>query len=196
MIVTAEEVNRSFRGTLELLHNRVEGLRAFDMSERGFWHSFEAILLTLPAFIVSLALERLRLGFRLAESSLFDSVWIDLVVGLGHVASFIALPVAMIWLSRALGLTSRYVPFVIVMNWISVAGMLVMSMPALLLLIGWAPPPLAGLFTLAFFVIVVRAQWFATKMTLGVPNILALAIVSLGLVLNLLIGASTRALLA
>jgi hypothetical protein len=196
MIVTAEEVNRSFRGTLELLHNRVEGLRAFDMSERGFWHSFEAILLTLPAFIVSLALERLRLGFRLAESSLFDSVWIDLVVGLGHVASFIALPVAMIWLSRALGLTSRYVPFVIVMNWISVAGMLVMSMPALLLLIGWAPPPLAGLFTLAFFVIVVRAQWFATKMTLGVPNILALAIVSLGLVLNLLIGVAMRALLA
>ena len=70
------------------------------MSERGFWHSFEAILLTLPAYIVSLALERLRLGFRLAEGSLFDDLWIDLVVGLGHVASFIALPVAMIWLSR------------------------------------------------------------------------------------------------
>jgi hypothetical protein len=195
MIVTAAEVNRSFKGTLELLHNRVEGLQAFDMSERGFWHSFEAILLTIPAYVVSLALERVRFGVRLPDNALFGSIWFDLMIALGHVTSFIALPIAMIWLSRALGLTSKYVPFVIVMNWISVAGMLIMSVPALLLLIGWAPPTLAGLFTLAFFVIVFRAQWFAAKVTLGVPSMLALAIVSLGLVLNVFIAAAVRSVL-
>ena len=62
MIVTAEEVNRSLRGTLDLLNRRVEGLRAFDMSERGFWRSFAALWLTLPAYVVTLAFERLRLG--------------------------------------------------------------------------------------------------------------------------------------
>ena len=62
MIVTADEVNRSFRGTLDLLNSRAEGLQSFDMSERGFWHSFAAIWLTLPAYVVSLAFERLRLG--------------------------------------------------------------------------------------------------------------------------------------
>jgi hypothetical protein len=101
----------------------------------------------------------------------------------------------MIWLARALGATARYVPFVIVTNWITVAGMLIMSVPTLLFLIGWAPPTLAALFTLAFFFIVFRAQWFATKVTLGVPNVLALAIVSLGLVLNIFIGAVTRGML-
>ena len=40
------------------------------MSERGFWHSFAAILLTLPAYVVSLALERARFGVRFpAEGS-------------------------------------------------------------------------------------------------------------------------------
>ena len=33
---------------MELLNRRAEGLRAFDMSERGFWRSFAAIWLTLP----------------------------------------------------------------------------------------------------------------------------------------------------
>ena len=63
MIVTADEVHRSFRGTVDLLHNRAEGLQAFDMSEEGFWHSFAAIFLTIPAYVVSLAVERFRFRF-------------------------------------------------------------------------------------------------------------------------------------
>ena len=100
MIVTADEVNRSFRGTLDLLNSRAEGLKSFDMSERGFWRSFTAIWLTLPAYVVSLAFERLRLGLLQPDRSLLDNVWVDLVVALGHVAGFVALPVAMIWIAR------------------------------------------------------------------------------------------------
>ena len=102
------------------------------------------------------------------ERALLGNLWIDLVVALGHVASFVALPVAMIFVARGFRLTTRYVPFVIVTNWISVVGLLVLSVPAMLLLSGWATPALAGLFTLAFAVIVLRVQWFATKATLGV----------------------------
>lgn len=196
MIVTADEVNRSFKGTIDLLYSRVEGLKAFDMSERGFWRSFAAIWLTLPAYIVSLAFERLRLGLLQPDRSLLDSVWIDLVVGLGHVAGFVALPVAMIWVARAFRLTDRYVPFVIVTNWITVIGLLVLSVPAMLLLLGWATPALASLFSLAFSIIILRMQWFATKATLGVSGLAAFAVVLLGLVLNSLVGTAVRSLLA
>jgi len=196
MIVTADEVNRSFKGTIDLLNSRVEGLKAFDMSERGFWRSFAAIWLTLPAYIVSLAFERLRLGLIQPDRTLLDSLWIDVVVALGHVAGFIALPVAMIWVARAFRLTDRYVPFVIVTNWITVAGLLVLSLPAMLLLLGWATPALASLFALAFSIIVLRLQWFATKATLRVPGLVAFAIVLLGLVLNSLVGTAMRGLLA
>jgi hypothetical protein len=195
MIVTADEVNRSFRGAVDLLNSRVEGLKAFDMSEHGFWRSFAAILLTLPAYVVSIAFERLRLGLIQPDRTLLDSLWIDLVVALGHVAGFIALPVAMIWIVRAFRLTDRYVPFVIVTNWITVLGLLVLSVPAMLLLLGWATPALASLFGLAFSIIVLRLQWFAAKATLGVPGLAAFAIVLLGLVLNSFVGTIMRGLL-
>ncbi len=195
MIVTADEVNRSFRGTLDLLHSRAEGLKSFDMSERGFWRSFAAIWLTLPAYVVSLAFERLRLGLLQPDGSLVDSVWIDLVVALGHVASFVALPLAMIWIARGFNLTKAYVPFVIVTNWITVIGLLVLSVPAMLLLLGWATPALASLFSLAFAIIIVRMQWFATKATLGVSSLPAFGIVLLGIVLNSCVGSIIRGLL-
>ncbi len=195
MIVTADEVNRSFRGAVDLLNSRVEGLKAFDMSEYGFWRSFAAILLTLPAYVVSIAFERLRLGLIQPDRTLLDSLWIDLVVALGHVAGFIALPVAMIWIVRAFRLTDRYVPFVIVTNWITVLGLLVLSVPAMLLLLGWATPALASLFGLSFSIIVLRLQWFATKATLGIPGLAAFAVVLLGLVLNSFVGTIMRGLL-
>jgi len=195
MIVTADEVNRSFRGTLDLLNSRTEGLKAFDMSERGFWRSFMAIWLTLPAYIVSLAFERLRLGLLQPDRSLLDNLWIDLVVALGHAAGFVALPLAMIWIARWFRLEKAYVPFVIVTNWISVIGMLVLSVPAMLMLLGWAPPGLASLFSLAFAVIIVRLQWFATKSTLGLSSLPALGIVVLGIVLNSFVGVAMRGLL-
>jgi hypothetical protein len=195
MIVTADEVNRSFKGTLDLLHSRAEGLKSFDMSERGFWRSFTAIWLTLPAYIVSLAFERLRLGLLQPDRSLLDNVWIDLVVALGHVASFMVLPLAMIWVARRFNLTKAYVPFVIVTNWITAMGLLVLSVPAMLLLLGWATPSLASVFSLAFAVIIVRMQWFATKATLGLSNLPAIGIVLLGIMLNSCVGSITRSLL-
>lgn len=195
MIVTADEVNRSFRGTLDLLNSRAEGLDSFDMSERGFWRSFSALWLTLPAYVVSLAFERLRLGL-VPERGLLENPWVDLVVAAGHVAGFLALPVAMALIAPRLGLGHRYVPFVIVTNWIAAAGLLVLSVPAMLVLLGWAPPALASLFSLAFAAIVMRLQWFATKATLGLRGFGAFAVVLLGLALDGLVGGAMRGLLA
>ena len=183
MIVTADEVGRSLKGAVDLLNRRVEGLNAFDMSEQGFWRSFAAIWLTLPAYVVSLAFERLRLGLA-PDGNLLDHAGLDLMVAAGHVASFVALPLVMVVIARRLNLTGAYVPFVIVTNWINVGGLLVLSVPATLLLLGWATPALASAFTLAFAVVILRLQWFATKVTLGVSGSLAAAVVGLGILLN------------
>ncbi len=183
MIVTAEEVHRSFRGAMELLNRRVEGLQSFDLSETGFWHSFAAIFLTLPAYVVSLAVERLRLDIPPSDG-VFDNLGLDLSVAVAHVAVFAALPLAMIVVTRRTAYAAAYAPFVIVTNWINVGGLLLLSLPATLLLLGMATPALASAFTLAFAVVVLRLQWFATKVTLGVSGFIAAAIVALGLLLN------------
>ena len=87
-----------------------------------------------------------------------------------------------------LGITQRLVPFVIVTNWITVLGLTLLSVPAILLLIGWATPALSAFFTLAFAVIVLRLTWFATKVTLGVSGAFAFGVVVLEVCLNLGIG--------
>jgi hypothetical protein len=187
MLVTADEVVRSLRGTMRLLNRRMDGLNAFDMSERGFWHSFAAIWLTLPAFIVALALERQRLGRLGSGSPLLEIDWLTFVVAFGHVATFLALPLGMIAVTRRLGLGERYVPFVVVTNWILALALTALSLPAALLLLGWARPSHAVLFTLAFGVVIFRLQWFATKATLGVSGSLAAVIVLYGVALDLAI---------
>jgi hypothetical protein len=196
MIVTADEVTRSLRGAAALLNRRAEGLKAFDFTETGFWHSFGAIVLTIPAYVVTLALERRRLGLAMPARSLLDDHDLAALVALAHVTAFLALPLAMIWIVRRLDLHGRYVPFVIVTNWIAVVGLMVLSVPGTLLLIGWATPGLAVLFTVGFAAIVIRLQWFATKVTLAVSNGLAAAIVTLGVGLDLAIGAALRMLAA
>lgn len=192
-MVTADDVRRSLRGTAALLNRRVEGLGSFDISFEGFWHSFAAFGLTLPAFIVTLAMERQRLGIGL--EGLFDDTRVTAVIGLAQIADFVALPLAMIPLARLLGLGQRYAAFVIVANWISVFGLLFLSIPGLLLVIGWETVPLTSLFLLAFGVIVLQLQWFSAKVTLHVGGGLAAAIVLLGFVLDLMIGSVMRALL-
>jgi hypothetical protein len=129
------------------------------------------------------------------DRGLLDNAWVDLVVALGHLANFIALPIAMIWVTRRFRLTQRYAAFVIVTNWITVLGLLALSVPAMLVLLGWAPPPLASMFSLAFAIIILRLQWFASKATLGVGGFPATGIVLLGIVLNSFIGTAVRSLL-
>lgn len=181
------------RGTAALLDRRIEGLQSFDMTERGFWHSFGAIWLSLPAFVVSLSFERYRLGLPEQGASLLDANWLTFVVGAGYVGSFLALPLAMVGIVRCLGLGQRYVPFVVVTNWALAFALTIISVPAALLVLGWATPKLAVLYTIAAAVIIARLQWFATKASLGVSGWLAAAIAVLALGLDMLIAGTVDA---
>ncbi len=194
MIVTAEDVSRSLRGTVALLNRRMEGVRAFDMSEAGFWRSFGAIWLTLPAFVVMVALERRRLGLAQDGGPLLEASGLTALVALGHLAVFLAMPLAMIGIARRLGLTARYVPFVIVTNWIMAVEILVLAVPGSLLLVGWATPGLAGFFAACFLVVLLRVHWFAAKATLGVSGSVAAGITVLGIGLTLTIAGAVDAL--
>ena len=185
MLVTADEVGRSLRGTVDLLNQRAEGLRAFDFDARGFRRSFTAIGLTLPAYVVALSLEQRRISA--AGIDPWSDPFLLVVVGLAHVAAFLSLPLAVLFAARGLGVEARTTPFVIVTNWIGVVGVTVLSGPTILLLLGWATPGLAALFTVAGAVILLRMQYFATRLTLGVSGRVALAVVALDLALDIAI---------
>jgi hypothetical protein len=176
MIVTADDVGRFLRGAAHLLHRRREGIAAFDVTEAGFWRSFGAIWLTLPAYVVTLGLERSRLQAPPGTSLVADPGAAALL-GLAHVGAFLLLPLLMIPVCRRLGLGAAYVPYIVVTNWLSALAALVLAVPGLLVLVGWAPPGLGTIFFAAFGIVLVHMQWFATKASLGVTGGLAAALV-------------------
>jgi hypothetical protein len=193
-MVTADDCSRSFRGTTAFLSRRAEGLAAFELTEAGFWKSFWALGLTLPAYIVAVALERNRLG--LADGILFGDAGLAVRVAIAHIGGFLAMPVVMIFVARSFGLGRGYVPFVIVTNWIGVFGMLVLAMPGLLFLTGFETASLTGLFTLGFLAIFLHLNWFATRITLEVGPFAAALVTALGFVLDLGIGTLVGAIAA
>lgn len=193
-MLTCDEVVRSLKGTYALLERRAEGVGLFDVSERGFWRSFAAVLLTLPALVVSLAVERSRSGLLEPGRSLLDEPGLVASTIAVHLGPFVLLPIVMIGVARRLGVTAAYVPFVVVTNWIVALGLTILSVPGLLELVGWAPRGLAILYTLGFSVIVLHLHWFATKATLGVSNGVAAAIAAACLAAPLFLASAVGAL--
>jgi hypothetical protein len=188
-MVSADECGRSLRGMAALLNRKEEGVAAFDTSEAGFWRSFAAIGLTLPAYIVALGLERHRLGLDITGAALFADPSLAFRVAVAQVASFVAMPLAMIAVARRFGLGAGYVPYVVVSNWVGVFGSFMLSLPGLLFLMGFETAPLTGLFTLAFAAILLHLNWFTAKVTLGIGAGAAAAITALSLGLDLAIEA-------
>jgi hypothetical protein len=70
-----------------LIQREADGLRDFDISIEGFWHSFAAIVLTTPAFIALLAERRLASGL---GPGLFDDPGLALGEGFAYLAAWFA----------------------------------------------------------------------------------------------------------
>ena len=192
-MVTADEFSRSLRGAAAFLNRESDALARFDTSGPAFWRSFQAVALTAPCCVIELACLRHDVGMPEGQV-LFGHSGLVILAALGHLAAFAALPVAMALLARRLGLATRYVPFVVVTNWIAVFASYLLAVPGALLLLGLETPALARLFAVAFAAIVLFVQWHAARVTLGLDRITAAAVTGLGVCLTTVVGTLTQSL--
>lgn len=107
---------RSIRGAWLALLGRERGLAMLDISERGFWRSFWAIAVALPA----LFLAWLSYGRELCvlipvsvETIVLKSAIVDILAWLSPFAVFAAL-------AKLLKISHRFVHYVVATNWSSV----------------------------------------------------------------------------
>ncbi|MDB5595343.1 MAG: hypothetical protein JWM36_2304 [Hyphomicrobiales bacterium] len=175
MILAADEIARSLNGSWDLLNRRAQGLKQFEIGEASFWRSFGAPLLAAPAFVVSLAADRVHAGL-FEPGSLFDNASVVARAGFDFAALWLTLPLLGIALANSLHLRAGLVPFIIVCNWSCVLAAAILSVPALMLAIGWATAALATLYSVAAIVIIMQMRWFSAKITLGVTSGVALVL--------------------
>ena len=177
MRLAAEDVARSLKGSWRLLRQESEAIAELDLSRDGFWRSFLAFALMLPATIAILAALRLALGLS-NQSGLFSHPELVAAVVTAQVTSVLAIPALLIAIAPHLARTPRFTGFVIAWNWAGVVSASLMAVPAAVFAIGWSYPQLAGLQSLAFLAIVLRLRHGVAKAAFGAHSGLAMPIVT------------------
>jgi hypothetical protein len=186
---SGDEIQHYLTGAWRLLMGKPDGVRLLDVSADGFWNSFFAIIVALPALLVGwvgIANEfgepggdfggRLSIVLRLAVIDL--TAWVVPLLGLGLVA-------------RHAGFADRYVHFVVASNWASVVLVWLMLPLAILNVFVPGPSQLTDALSLVVFLAALVLTWRLTNAVLGKGAAIATAVfvavlfVSLFLILSL-----------
>lgn len=162
-----------------LAHFDAAGMEHFDISESGFWRSFQAAIIGLPFFLIISVLEKhLRV---LAWDIVSPGQPIDLhnyylLQILDYIAIWPTFALAMIPLCRLFRVDDHYAPLIISYNWARIFSIAVLIPPYLMLVIGGFAMAVGGILTFVASVFVLGYQWFVIKTAIGGAKLPALAI--------------------
>jgi hypothetical protein len=161
----SEQIHIHLIGAWRMMLGRADGLRMLDLSADGFWTSFFAIVVALPALFagwVSIANEmavldpdgagRLSIILRLAAVDL--SSWILPLVALALLASHARIG-------------DRFVPYVVASNWATAIMAWIMLPPSILRSFVSDSADLSALLSLALFVLTLVFSWRLTNIAIG-----------------------------
>lgn len=159
-----EDILRHLAGSWRMMNGKADGLLAFEISADGFWNSFFAIVIALPALLVGwlaiaddLGQEPAIFGDRL--SILVRLAFIDLAAWLLPLAGFAAA-------AGPAGIADRFVHYVIASNWGS--GLIAwISVPVSLLQLMTESSDFTMLVSVSFFLLTLVFFWRLTNAALA-----------------------------
>jgi hypothetical protein len=163
-MLSANETQAALTGAWRLMVGKADGLRLLDLSADGFWNSFFAIVIALPAMIVSwvgianeigdpdLLAGRFGMVMRLAAVDI--GTWVLPLVGLALIGPRV-------------GVGGRFVHYVVASNWASAIVAWLMLPAALVRLFTPAGNQIASLLSLLLFVASIVLTWRMTNLAIG-----------------------------
>jgi len=171
---SAEEIQQYLTGAWRMMIGKADGLKLLDLSADGFWNSFLAIPIALPALIVGWVGIANELGENPADfggrlSILIRLAIVDFSAWVVPLAAFAAV------VSRV-GLRDRFVHYVVASNWSSALIVWLMLPPALLRLVVPATADFAGVLSLALFAVSMVMTWRLTNVAIGKNASIATAV--------------------
>ncbi|CTQ52420.1 hypothetical protein LP7551_00937 [Roseibium album] len=187
-MISLNEIRAALDGSWLLLRNRPEGMEYFDQSIQGFWRSFSVIFLLIPVFLVSgLAEKEFYFYENLYHPATFpsDAYWTAQLLGLG--IDWFALPLILAVLAVPIGISNRYVPFIVARNWTSLLASIPYLITYLLFLLGLVPSGIAVLLSFTSLVVVLWYRFLVARIALQAATSLAVGVVVLDILLTLVI---------
>ncbi|MDN5927877.1 MAG: transporter [Hyphomicrobiales bacterium] len=162
---SADEIHQYLHGAWRMMLGKADGLKELDLSVDGFWNSFFAIVVALPALVVNwvtiadsygeLAInfnDRFAIFIRLAVIDL--AAWLVPLAGLAAIAPTVRL-------------ADRFVHYVVASNWTTAIIAWLMVPPAALLLVMPDETDLAWFLSMVIFIASQIFVWRMTKVAIG-----------------------------
>ncbi|MCX2724120.1 hypothetical protein [Roseibium salinum] len=187
-MISLDEIRAALDGSWLLLRNRPEGMTFFDQSIQGFWRSFTVVVLLVPVLLVSgLAEKQFFFAENLFPPDAFpdQAYWTAQFIGLGM--DWIALPVLLALVAVPIGISHRYVPFIVARNWTSLLASVPYMITYLLFLLGIISSGIAVLLSFSCLLVVLWYRFLVARIALQAPISLAIGVVVLDIVLTLVI---------
>ena len=177
-------------GVLRFLLQRGEWRDCLDISDRGFWLSFTALIWAAPIQIWVLMSEPgILSSIAEAQEQTFVAPDTGIYVATGmarYILSWCLFPVVMFYLVRLLEASEHYVPYIIVSNWASLLLSIGLLIPQTFLVnIGIIGPGLWLLLEFALFGFQIWLLWFIARDVLKIASSQAAAVVVVDLILVL-----------
>lgn len=178
-----EEARQSVRGSIRVLRFDPDALDAFNLTREGFWRSFYAAVILLPAYVAYL------LALPIPQQVGAGRFW--LIEAINYPLIWTLWPLISFYICRGAGLLEKYTTYITVHNW---AQIFLLGGQLLVVLLATALDPAGpggGLIAVTWIAVLV-AETLIVRFTLGVPWPQAIMIEALAFVVALLLGTAKQ----
>ena len=183
MIPATWEISAALTGAWRLLFLDKRGLQYFDASEDGFWKSFFAAALVLPAFLILKWIELSSLPVTAGP------IRIVLVQSSAYVIGWVAFPLVAFYLCEVIGKGANYIRYIVAYNWFQVI-LVALTLPIILVIIsGVLPAQGAQLIDWIRIFAILSYLWFLALIGMEAGGWVA----TLAVVIDLVVGELVRA---
>jgi hypothetical protein len=117
------EIRHYFEGAWRLARGDVGGMAHFDFSAEGFWRSFWAVVIVAPGYAVLVADQHMRRG---EPVPFWPTVTAE---SLSYLLGWTIFPVVALFLTRFFGMSRRYVPMIVALNWSALVQLAIFLVP-------------------------------------------------------------------
>ena len=171
---STDDIYRQLTGVWQMMTGKPDGIRLLDLSADGFWNSFFAIVVAVPALIVGWVTIANDLGqypdmFGSKLSILLRLAAVDLAAWIVPLAAFV-------FAAPLLGIGDRIVHFIVSSNWGTALLVWVTLPPALLRLFMHDGGDFVTLLSLALFGLSLVLTWRLTNAALNTGAAVATAV--------------------
>ena len=161
----AAEIQRYLTGSWRMMMGRPDGIKLLDISADGFWNSFFAIAIALPALLAGWV----SIANTITPSHAFVGSRLSIMLRLATVdiGAWVLPLVALAVAARPAGLADRFAHYVISSNWGTALIVWMMLPPTLLRLFYPDAAEIASAVSVLLFLVSLVLSWRLTNSALG-----------------------------